>query len=188
MVQHHTRRRIYPYADRKGMSGVLLDMFGEFERPVVGYNYNLGGYKRWPKVSRDYYRITIHRLKKQGCVKEAQKGGKKFLKLTKKGKVQALLYKLGELKPQSSSAWDGKWRVVIFDISESGRRERDRIRWTLKKAGFRGLQKSVYIYPYGLPRELVDYLKESGLDRYIRFMRVDQLDEDKELRRRFKLQ
>ena len=108
------------------------------------------------------------------------------MKLTKKGRVQALLRALDETKALTPHAWDGKWRIGLFDIPEEGKHERDKIRWTLKKVGFQRLQKSVYVYPFEIPRGALLYLRESGLDRFVRFMRVDQMDDDKELRRKFK--
>lgn len=154
---------------------------------IIGYNYNLGGYKPWPKVSRQYYLLTVKRMRDRGWIEESEKQGKKFLCLTKKGKLQDLMYKLRESEKSDKKKWDGKWRLAIFDIPEKGRRERVRIRGFLLSMGFCCLQKSVYIYPYELSGESVEYLKISGLDRFIRFLRVDQMDDENELRKFFGL-
>jgi len=174
--------------------------------PFSGYNY-FGRYQKPAKVSGEYYlkvhdnhhskgidrgacRSTIFRLKKQGWVVEAEKGGKKFLQLTKKGKVQTLLYKLQSLQKQKQKRqhWDGRWRIAIFDIPEhKGRAQRHQIRRALCFAGFCYLQKSVYAYPYELPAELVSFLKESGLFSFIRFLRVDKMDDQLDLKKKFKL-
>lgn len=173
--------------------------------PFSGYNY-FGTYYPPAKVSGEYYlknssnhsdhldrdacRATISRLKKQGWIVEAEKSGKKFLKLTKKGKVKTLLYKLQNLggQKQKRKLWDGKWRIAIFDIPEhTGRAQRYQIRRALCFAGFCYLQKSVYVYPYELPAELVSFLKESGLFSFIRFLRVDKMDDQSDLKKKFKL-
>lgn len=49
------------------------------------------------------------------------------------------------------------------------------------------MQKSVYIYPYEIPGHVIDYLRESGLDQFIRFFRADRIDDSRELERRFHL-
>lgn len=190
MTLPRPRRKLYPYHKRpeaSGMLGRILEAFDELDHPVIGYADNLGGYTPWPKVSRNYYRVAIHRMKKKGWVEEAHKQGKKFLKLTKKGKTQLLLYKLKRCTPGRCAKWNGKWWLAIFDIPEQGRKERDHIRLCLKQAGFQRLQKSVYIYPQEVPQEAVDYLNESGLAQFIRFLRVDQFDGAQEFKRRFRL-
>lgn len=173
--QGSTRRRI------------LLERFGDLDKPTIGYAYNAGGYSPWPKVQPVYYRVAIHRMKKNGLIKESRRGGKKFLKLTKRGRVHVLLCKLQECPPPHPRTWNGKWWLALFDIPEMGKLLRNRIRKTLKAVGFHCLQKSVYIWPYELPDELIVYLNESGLGRYIRLVRVDRLDDDRALKKKFRL-
>jgi len=171
--------------------GILSGVFDNFNRPVIGYwRMGMPPPSSWPKVSGKYYLLTVDRMKKRGWleeVKKAKKGGKRFLKLTKKGRVQALLYKLQEIKQPVAKSWDGKWRLAIFDIPEQAKSERNRIRRVLKCVGFQVLQKSVYIYPFELPAHTVAYLEESGLSKFIRFIRADKMDNDKDLKRRFEL-
>jgi len=166
---------------------ILLDLLGPVDKPTIGYAYNVGGFSPWPKVPPVYYRVAIHRMKKKGMVKEARRGGKKFLKLTKRGKVQALLCRVEQCPRPHPRTWNGKWWLALFDIPEMGKLLRNRIRKTLKGVGFYCLQKSVYIWPYELPDDLIVYLNDSGLGRYIRLVRVDRLDDDRKLKRMFKL-
>ena len=83
--------------------------------------------------------------------------------------------------------WDGKWRLVIFDIPESSREKRDHLRYLLKQNKFCKLQASVFISPYPLNREALEYLQFSKLFDYIRILRVDEMDNDSDLRKKFKL-
>lgn len=129
----------------------------------------------------------IKRMKNRGWIIEAEKQGKKFLKLTKKGKLNALYGRLGKISNQPKQPWDGKWRMALFDIPEKGRRERSSIRSILKLTGFYQLQKSVYIYPYELPGEMIVYLKTSGLLPFIRLARIDKIDDADNLKKHFKL-
>ena len=48
-------------------------------------------------------------------------------------------------------------------------------------------QASVFISPFRLNREAVWYLKKTGLIEYIRILRVDEMDEDKHLKKHFHL-
>lgn len=161
----------------------LGEMLPGIETPYA-YRRRLEGRPPYPG-----YRVReeIKRMKKRGWIIEAEKQGKKFLKLTKKGKLQALYKKLQKLATPSSKEWDGKWRCVIFDIPEKGRHERDAIRWVLKSTGFYQWQKSVYIYPYKIPMDVINYLKEAELLSFIRFARIDRIDNDNDIKKHFKL-
>lgn len=130
------------------------------------------------------YAHKIWQMEKRGVVKVLSKGDKKFIKITKKGELQILLEKA---KIERSKFWDGKWRLVIFDIPESSRDKRNLLRRLLKSNEFYKLQASVFINPYPLNREAIDYLKQTGLIDYIRLLRVDDIDEDKYLLKRFGL-
>ena len=83
--------------------------------------------------------------------------------------------------------WDGKWRVVVFDVWENTRSKRDILRYEIKNFGFIQLQKSVWIYPYEC-QEFISLLK-TGLSfgKNIRYMIVEKLDHDEKLRKYFKL-
>lgn len=44
--------------------------------------------------------------------------------------------------------WDGKWRMITFDIKEKQRNRRDELRLLLEGVGFVKLQHSVWVHPY----------------------------------------
>ena len=122
-------------------------------------------------------------LARKGLIKYVDKNNERFVKLTKKGQLEALLAKarLAE-KPIK---WDGRWRVIIFDIPEDSNDKRAFFRYLLKKNNFLQLQQSVYISPYPLNREAISYLKETKLIGYIRILKVEELDSDKDLKKKF---
>ncbi len=123
-------------------------------------------------------------LIRRGYIYLVDKNNEKFVKLTKKGQLRTLLEKS---KISKSEKWDGKWRVIIFDIPEESSALRDRFRKLLKTYGFVKLQDSVFIYPYALNREALAYLKETGLMSYIRILKVEEMDDDKDLKKLFGL-
>lgn len=134
-----------------------------------------------PKVR--YYQV-LWDAKKRGLISEIRKNGKKFLQLTSRGELARLV---GKMNVQKQNSWDGKWRVVIFDIPEDSRGKRDQLRLLLKQKGFAKLQASVFVNPYPLNREAVSYLKQSGLMSYIRILKVEEMDNDADLKRKFHL-
>jgi len=141
-------------------------------------------FKRYKKWENRHYHSTIWQMERQGLVKVFDKKGQKFIQCTKKGQLHLLLKKAA-VKP--GKKWDRQWRIIIFDIPESSKHKRDLLRTLLKKNNFHKLQASVFIHPYPLNREAISYLKESGLIEFIRMMRVDEIDNDKDLRKKFNL-
>ena len=132
---------------------------------------------------KEYYN-AMYQLKKRGVVSIEKKNGKSFVALTKKGSLETLLIKANV---QKQDEWDGKWRLVIFDIPEDADLQRDRLRGLLKRYGFYKLQASVFISPFPLNREAIVYLEETGLNRFIRLLKVEEIDNDKDLRKYFNL-
>lgn len=162
----------------------LTELIPTIETPH-GYSRRLGGYPK--EFPRHRVQREIKRMKDRGWIEEAEKQGKKFLKLTKKGRMAALYRKLVSLPKPSKKQWQGKWVMAVFDIPESSRRERDAIRYVLRSVGFYPLQKSVYIYPYEIPPELIECLKDKNLLKFIRFARIERMDSVHDIKKHFKL-
>ncbi len=108
------------------------------------------------------------------------------LRLTPKGSQRLLLLQAKEQR-QKKPRWDGKWRVLVFDIPEYRRSVREKMRRTLTAIGFARLQDSVWIYPYDC-EDLITLLKaDFKIGRDVLYMIVDQLEGDGVLRRDFGL-
>jgi len=93
---------------------------------------------------------------------------------------------LGDNKElNKNKKWDGKWRILIFDIPEGRRFDRDNIRRALVSIGFMRLQNSVWIYPYNC-EELISLLKaDTEMDKDVLYMIVEALENDDEVRKYF---
>jgi phenylacetic acid degradation operon negative regulatory protein len=65
------------------------------------------------------------------------------------------LHVLGGRDPQKcwSREWDGRWRLVLFDVPTSRNSERARLRRYLQARGFGWLQNSVWVTPNALEEE-----------------------------------
>jgi len=140
--------------------------------------------RRLKNIDPDKAYRTLYHLRRRGMVNISTKKGKIFLSLTSKGQLQALLNKA---KNNVEHKWDGKWRLITYDIPEDQKPKRKLFRTLLRQNSFKKLQASVYISPYPLNREGIEYLKQSGLMSYIRILRVDEIDDDIELKKLFKL-
>jgi len=140
--------------------------------------------KEWRKINATTLRRSINALYASQLIDlQESKDGTVKIKLLKSGKQRTLEYKTGEMSLKKPKLWDGKWRVVTFDIPAGERRARDVVRGNLKRLGFFRYQKSVFIHPYPCADE-IDFLVEIyGLRRYVRQLIVEDLDDELRLRK-----
>lgn len=96
---------------------------------------------QWQRNAKE----RIGRLIKSGFVNHNQKT-KKYA-VTTEGIAKLEEMELKQLRMPSGYKWDGRWRIVIFDIPEESREARYHIRKLLKDLGFMKLQLSVWINP-----------------------------------------
>ncbi len=142
----------------------------------------LGG--RIPWDHRSVF-LKLHNLKRSGYVKRREKNNQSFFHLTPKGKLQVLKYL--HLERLKIKKWDGRWRVIIFDLPETIRKWREYLRNELKNLGFYPLQESVYITPHPVTGELDQLLKEWNLRKYFRYLTVSEIDNEQDLKQVFGL-
>ena len=111
----------------------------------------------------------------------------RFLKLTSKGERALRVMRYSTLKLPAPKHWDGKWRVIIFDIVESRRPIRDKVRNNLTSIGFVRIQDSVWVYPYSC-EDFITLLKaDFRIGKEVLYVIVNQIENDHWLRERFGL-
>ncbi len=127
-------------------------------------------YTMAPKKMYNSYRV----LKNGGYIKEETVKDRKLIYLTDKGKMEILKNEFWKEKKK----WDGKWRIIIFDIPEESSKHRDFLRRKLKWFGFKELQKSVWIIPYDARKEFEEFLKLCNvkLEGDIRYLTAEKIE------------
>lgn len=111
------------------------------------------------------------------------------LSITQYGKRYLLRYlSLGDnRKLNKNKKWDGRWRVLIFDIPENRRSDRNGVRQALVSIGFMRLQDSVWVYPYNC-EDLINLIKtENDSDSEILYMIVEMIENDEPIKKYFNL-
>ncbi|MDI6591840.1 MAG: hypothetical protein QME61_02825, partial [Patescibacteria group bacterium] len=132
-------------------------------------------------VAKKVIQQRMNDLKRKGYVKETKDGWE----LTPKGRVEII--KIILWKKLQIKKWDGKWRMIIFDIPEMSRRDRDFLRRELKWIGFVELQKSVWVFPYDMEKEIMALLKLWKLEFRgdIKFLVAEKITQEEELKKQF---
>lgn len=129
---------------------LIDEVMREFRDPggFLSFSYeNLYGFVPSSYKRKNLYGI-VNRLKVNNDIALLKRGN---FQLTTEGKKGVLTH-FPRLK-FINQPWDGKWRIVGFDIKESERSLRNVLRGSLRLLGFGMLQKSLYISP--LPVESV---------------------------------
>ena len=125
--------------------------------------------------------ISRNRLLKKGCI-EFYKGK---LRITNKGKIYLARQDIYTETKNKNRRWDGKWRVLVFDIPEKRRFIRNQIRNALVSIGFMRLQDSVWVYPYNC-EDFITLLKaDFKIGKDVLYMIVEELEYDKPVRSYF---
>ncbi len=146
------------------------------------------GFKKFKKYSNKKVYDTFYKLEKQGLINFYEKNNQIYISLTGKGRKKAGWMQIDDLKIKKPKKWDGKWRILLFDISEMKRTYREALRGKLKDLNFQLFQKSAWINPYDCIKE-VNLLKSFfGLsDKEIKLIVSREIGDDKELRKLFGL-
>ncbi len=128
------------------------------------------------------YAITrsIKGLKEAGLIENVHSGQKDYARLTKEGKKKAHSIKLESDTSLINPSWDGKWRIILLDLPESRKNERESLRYLLKKAGFVMLKNSAWVSPYPFEHLFMNIKKDLGLSTEIMILITDSLDEETE--------
>lgn len=144
--------------------------------------------REWRDINKRALRHAIKSLYEAKLVhEEDNKDGSTTLILSDKGKKKALRYHIEKIKIPEMKKWDKRWRIVFFDIPELYRRARESLVISLKQAGFYPLQKSVFIHPFECSDELNFIIEYWGLREYVRVVEAETIDNELDLRDRFKL-
>lgn len=138
------------------MALLLADLLGEIPWRVLD-----AAWDAW--IGRQRGERKLARLVELGAVSvsEAADVLERRVRLTEAGRMAALG---GRDHEQCwRRAWDGRWRIVLFDVAEKDRTRRIRLQRQLRKARFGYLQDSVWITPDSV-EDLAAWIKGGGHD------------------------
>lgn len=148
---------------------------------AIGYEL-----KRAEARRRFLWTIAYLRRKRYLDYREA-KDGAITITLTEDGRRRALHYKFGALSLPRPEHWDGKWRMIAFDIPERKRKGRDALRHKLRELGLVQLQKSLWVWPHEC-RDEIDFVAEIfDISPYVHYIVAESITSEKFLTYKFNL-
>ena len=127
------------------------------------------------KEKRDKKRFAelVCKLKNRGYLKTLRIKNEDAIVLTSKGaeKLFKINLKMTDKKPRA----DGKWQMVLFDIPENKRRNRDYFRDRLQYLGYKKLQKSIWVCQYDVMKETKELINRYNLKPFVELLLVKKI-------------
>lgn len=143
------------------------DAFDEMRDPFMvmanAYKNMYGFIPR--RYKRHNFKRNVMRSMKTGYIEKIEKNGEVYLRLTPIGSER--VRRDFSLLTLSKKRWDGKWRVVFFDIEEISRIARNKLRAKLKELGFGMVQKSVWATPHDIGTDFYEFIEMVGLEEQV---------------------
>jgi len=145
--------------------------------------------KNFKKYPKKQMQRAFQNLKYKKLIEIVREDEKKFrVQLTNKGKIRARDFYFEALSIAKPEKWDGKWRVLIFDIPTKPKiynQAREALRKKIKDLGFYQMQKSVWVYPYECEDEILFIAELFQVQRHIEILTVEKLLYGKKMRKKF---
>jgi len=139
------------------------------------------------KEEQQQVKDALKNLKRYEFIKQKENyDGSVLISLSEKGMLRALnlIFRRFDRRKEK---WDGKWRMVSFDIPVYCTKGRKALVYRLKSGGFYELQRSLFLYPYDCEREIKALAKLFKIEKYIMFGLLDFVDNHERLSHHFKL-
>ena len=137
--------------------------------PYKGIRVNLFGIPQFKNKPDNTIRSTLSHMKHEGLIENHDhcwhitQGGKKYVRR----KMDSL-----EQFPNIFKKDAPRNLIVMFDVPETQKAEREWLRWHLKKFNYIMIQRSVWVGPSPLPKEFMEYLKKIKLKSTIKTFRL----------------
>lgn len=132
-------------------------------------------------------RYVIHYLHRQALIDIKEDGDQYEIAITDKGTVRHTRFQFENMHIPPMERWDGRWRIVMFDVPEKQGAGRRALAAKLSETGFRPLQKSAWVHPFDC-REQVELIKYvyPEIAPYVVFLETDTIDNHNTLVRHFR--
>lgn len=155
--------------------------------PYFLYNV-LRSFQKRKQYNKQSVANAFYRLRKEGAILFQKHNNQLYISLTREGKKKAGKFQVDSLNIQRPKKWDGKWRIIIFDISERHKIKREVLRGFLRRLQFYMLQESVWIHAFSCKHE-IGLLKDffGFTSQEVQLIVAEEVENSDFLRTKFKI-
>jgi len=177
---------------KKILDEILWSIYYQTERGIG--RHNDARFFILNDILKDIHNFTGKQLRtavidlKKGKFIEKKKNyeGSVLVSLAERGMLRMINFRFRRLGNKKEK-WDGKWRMVAFDIPNACRKGRSALNYRLKMGGFYELQESIFLHPYDCKKEIDDFIRLFKIEKYVRFGLLDFIDNQDKLKVHFRL-
>jgi len=142
-----------------------------------------------PRTTYERKRIfqAVKRMENNELLIRQIKNGVEKLVLTPKGHTRLTEYRMDDLKISEVKKWDGKWRILMFDIPEVKSKVRREVSFKIKDIGMKAIQDSVFVSPFPCWEQLEIISQHYFVKKYFIYFEADTYEGVDNLLQYFKL-
>lgn len=128
--------------------------------------------------SKTSYALTrsVKNLVESGYAEIHNSGNQNYIRITRTGKTKLNNIRLVGDDALVSQAWDGFWRIIILDLGEERKNERESLRYLLKKANFICIKNAVWMSPFPYEHLFTDIKRDLNLTTELMIIVTNKLD------------
>lgn len=130
---------------------------------------------------------AFQRLLMKGLVVFEEGKHGKSVRLTEAGEYELARMVARRPDTRTHRRWDGRWRLVIYDIREERTWARVQLRELLRTYGFHKLQNSVWVYPYDCEALVILLKSNFKIGWEALYLVVEKIEGDELLKKHFGL-
>ena len=159
----------------------VFDLVTPFFQASRMYRQSVNKYLASRSIDRSEFLTKLRYWRRQGYIEYFIEGKERYVELTPKGARCLKEILKGEVRIKRPKKWDGKWRVVIFDVPENEKRKRDVLRDELRLLGFYRIQMSVYVYPFECTEVIRGISSRLNIKRSVLIMISEIIENEKKI-------
>lgn len=138
--------------------------------------------KSLPKLKNDQKKAysaivrSIKNLTSDGLLEKLESDLQPYYRLSGEGRKKLNSNSLDDNTTLTTNTWDGYWRIIILDLPENRKSEREALRYLLKKAGFLCIKNSVWISIHPYEHLFTNIKKDLNLTSEMMIIVTNQID------------
>ncbi|OGN04437.1 MAG: CRISPR-associated endonuclease Cas2 [Candidatus Yanofskybacteria bacterium RIFCSPHIGHO2_01_FULL_44_17] len=154
--------------------------------PYFGLSVISGLKKHYDKKAWRKFYHSLDYLNRRGYVQIlGEKDGQLKIKISQKGEDVLECVNIDQMELPKLGEWDGKWRLVMFDVPNYKSKNRLAFTEKLKALGFIMVQKSVWAYPVECYKEVVVLRKFYEIEKYVTYISTTEVEDELDWRGKF---
>jgi phenylacetic acid degradation operon negative regulatory protein len=155
-----------------GSQDMVFTLYGDYIRYRGGeiWTGSLIKLLRHLGMSEQAVRSVLSRMWKKGWLKRRRVGRKSYYSLTKKSQELLAVGAQRIFEPETGN-WSGDWYVVAYNVPESKRQQRNKLRRQLTWMGCGAFNTAIWVSPWDVTESVAEVSRRLGIDEHVQVFR-----------------